>query len=307
MGLCPSPYVSVRGVLRLKEEAHGNPTEQSNVFRWERVELNLPGSLLYSPVKPWVSKRRKDATLAADSVSFVDDIRSTGPAEIDARQQASQVMAKEAAHCGIQDAARKRRDVSQTPGAWAGSVVHTTDLSVTIMVEQTKWDKRKVKLQWMSSRLDEGPDVEHKPLERIRGFLNYVMQVYPAMIPYLRGFHGTLDSWRSHWTADGFVKERFMVARTGDNFMCMFQCDLCHFRNIQRRSPSVGSMKDQLLLRCIRRANLDAMWAKESSTVANNTRQVRKLVEKGKELVIEGCSLTCCTKCVWIILTVLIL
>jgi hypothetical protein len=74
------------------------------------------------------------------------------------------------------------------------------------MVEQTKWDKTKAKLSWVSSRLDEGPDVEHKPLEKIRCFLNYVMQVYPAMIPYLRGFHGTLDSWRSNRTADGFDK-----------------------------------------------------------------------------------------------------
>jgi hypothetical protein len=43
-------------------------------------------------------------------------------------------------------------------------------------------------------------------------------------------------------------------------------------------------MKDQLSLRCIRWANLEAMWAREPFTVANNTRQVRKLVEKGKEL-----------------------
>jgi len=112
----------------------------------------------------------------------------------------------ESAHRGNQDAARKRRDVSQTPGAWAGSVVHTTDSSVTIMVEQTKWDKTKVRLQWVSCQLEEGPNVEHKPLERVRGFLNYVMPVYPSMIPYLRGFHGALDSWRSNRTADGFDK-----------------------------------------------------------------------------------------------------
>jgi hypothetical protein len=45
MGLCPSPYVSVRGVLWLKEESHEKRTEQSNVFRWEKVELNLPERL----------------------------------------------------------------------------------------------------------------------------------------------------------------------------------------------------------------------------------------------------------------------
>ena len=72
-------------------------------FCWEKVELNLPGSSLYSPVKPWVSKRRRDGTLAADSVSFVDNICPTGPTEADSRQ-ASQVMAKELPHRGIQDA-----------------------------------------------------------------------------------------------------------------------------------------------------------------------------------------------------------
>jgi hypothetical protein len=186
--------VSVRGVLWLKEEAQGEASDQENVFRWERVELNLPGDPAYSPVRLWVSKRRKDGTLAADSVLFVDAIRPTWPIEKEARQ-ASQVMAKVLAHCGIQDAARKRRDVSQTPGAWAGSIVHTTDSLVIIMVEQTKWEKTKVRLQWVFCQLDEGPDVEYKPLERVRGFLNYVMQVYPSMIPYLRGFHGTWKSW----------------------------------------------------------------------------------------------------------------
>ena len=63
-----------------------------------------------------------------------------------------------------------RRDVSQTHGAWAGSVVHTTNSSVTIMVEQFKWDKTKTKLKWVSCRLDEGADVEYKPLEKVFWF-----------------------------------------------------------------------------------------------------------------------------------------
>jgi hypothetical protein len=74
--------------------------------------------------------------------------------------------------------------------------------------------------------------------------------------------------------------DRYVVARAGDHLMVQFQCDLCHFRNIQRRSPEPGSVRDRLLLRCIRRANLDACWARESTTVANNTRNVKKLLEK---------------------------
>jgi hypothetical protein len=31
---------------------------------------------------------------------------------------------------------------------------------------------------------------------------------------------------------------RFLQARAGDQFMCQFQCDLCHFRNIQRARSS---------------------------------------------------------------------
>jgi len=189
MGLRPSPNVSVRGMLWLKEESHGDPSDPEKVFRWERVGINLPGHEDYAPNKSWVSKRRSNGTLAADSISFVKNICPTGPAEADARQ-ASQVMAKQAAWRGIQDATRKRRDFSQTPGAWAGSVVHTANGDVSTMVEQTKWVKVKAKLDWVSNQLEIGPDVEYKPLESIRSFLVYVAQAYPPMMPYLRGCEG---------------------------------------------------------------------------------------------------------------------
>ena len=44
-------------------------------------------------------------------------------------------------HLGIQDAARKRRDSSRTPGAWAGSVVLTRKDGVFVMVDEAKWNK----------------------------------------------------------------------------------------------------------------------------------------------------------------------
>jgi hypothetical protein len=31
--------------------------------------------------------------------------------------------------------------------------------------------------------------------------------------------------------------DRFRVGRDGDHLLCPFQCDLCHFQNIQRRLP----------------------------------------------------------------------
>eukprot|EP00978_Attheya_sp_CCMP212_P045093 scaffold333340_cov42-Attheya_sp.AAC.1 len=44
----------------------------------------------------------------------------------------------------------------------------------------------------------------HKPMESIRGFLNYVARTYPEITPYLKGVHLTLDHWRPDRDADGW-------------------------------------------------------------------------------------------------------
>ena len=76
-------------------------------------------------------------------------------------------------------------------------------------------------------------------------------------------------------------EKRFRVGRNEDHLMCPFQCDLCHFCNIQRRDLGSGNRKDILLLQCIRRASLDAFWSRESSTVRANARGARRLEEIG--------------------------
>ena len=56
----------------------------------------------------------------------------------------------------------------------------------------------------------------------------------------------------------------------------LFHCDLCAFRDLNFRDP-VGSIpKDVTTLVAIRRANLDAMWARELETVKGNLRRVRR-------------------------------
>lgn len=71
MGLRPSPYQSIQGCLIVKREALGDPKDPNNVFRWDRVELNLPGQLDYKSGDPWVSKRRVDDQIAADRYTFL--------------------------------------------------------------------------------------------------------------------------------------------------------------------------------------------------------------------------------------------
>jgi hypothetical protein len=66
---------------------------------------------------------------------------------------------------------------------------------------------------------------------------------------------------------------RFKEGREGDHLLCTFQCDGCHFLNIQHRLADVERPADELLLMCIRRASLDAFWSRERSTVGQNRRE----------------------------------
>ena len=85
------------------------------------------------------------------------------------------------------------------------------------------------------------------------------------------------------WRKQGDQK-RFRVGRNGDNLITHFQCDLCIFRNIQRRDPVEGKPTDELMLCCIRRANLDSLWSREKSTVSTNLKNVRKACENSEQV-----------------------
>jgi hypothetical protein len=54
-----------------------------------------------------------------------------------------------------------------------------------------------------------------------------------------------------------------------------FECNLCSFRNVCGRHPVFMNKKDQYTLTCIRRVQLDVMWAREPHTVASNWARVK--------------------------------
>jgi hypothetical protein len=107
-----------------------------------------------------------------------------------------------------------------TAGAWAGTVIHTHMDQVCVKVTQARWEntRKMVRDIWQefSDRRKEVPSevmgedtadgLNHKQLERRRGFLVYVVQVYPSIVPYLKGIHLTLDSWRSGKKEDGWKR-----------------------------------------------------------------------------------------------------
>ena len=67
---------------------------------------------------------------------------------------------------------------------------------------------------------------------------------------------------------------RFRKARAGDMLMVPFQCELCHFRNVYKRDPWPTDTRDTEVLEFMRRAILDSLWARETSTVKGNLRDM---------------------------------
>ncbi len=217
MGLRTSPYQAVQGILRAQEVIMGDRKCERNVFRWENVEFNLPGTSGYVPGRPWVCKIRSDGTIAADLFIYVDDLRITAPTEQDC-WNASQRVSSVLASLGLQDAARKRRAPSWEPGAWAGSVVCTNHEGVFVMVSQEKWDKTRLVIRWIRELVRTGTVMDYKTLESYRGFLIYVTRTYPAMVPYLKGIHATLNMWRGFRDRDGWKLQEEAVSDQLEDF-----------------------------------------------------------------------------------------
>jgi hypothetical protein len=205
MGLKPSPYASVKGALRAKQKMLGNRHDSGNPFQWEKVQLNMPGSDDYDPKIPWIAKVMKDGRLAADIHQYVDDLRLTAPDKELAWRVSSRV-AKMCIWLELQDAARKRREPSQTPGAWAwlghyaGCGVPSSEVDFGLEKEL---------------KIGKPPPgkINHKIAETYRGFLVYVSRTYRAMVPYLKGLHLTLDRWRPDRDEDGWRLSNTMDRR----------------------------------------------------------------------------------------------
>ena len=208
MGQSPSPFNTVQQTRRLKRVMLGKPDDPENVFRWSRVITNLPGTRTYQPGIPWIAKYRSSGELAADAHDYVDDLRGTGPTAEDAWQVSSKI-AKTAAYHGVQDAARKRREQTQSPGAWAGVICGTSPRRPFMAVSQEKWDKTKQEIARLQKEIDDRNQarpkgtISRKTLEQVAGFLNHVGRAYLVIRIYLNGVYASMNSWRPDRDEDG--------------------------------------------------------------------------------------------------------
>jgi hypothetical protein len=141
-------------------------------------------------------KRREDGMMACNVFTFVDDEQVVGPTE-ELTWQTSHVLVSKQSYLGIQDAGRKAQSCSQTAGAWAGAIVHVLDqLGVCVLTSQEKLVKMQGILEkWKAMLRKNDPKLSHKELLADQGFLVYVTPTYPAMVPYLKRFHLTIEMW----------------------------------------------------------------------------------------------------------------
>jgi hypothetical protein len=195
MGWVAAPYVTTQSLALAKEVIYGDQTLPDNPYGWTRVILNLPGQPGYTPTLPWVRRVTSTGGIASDSPIYVDDARVIGNS-LSTCRQAGHRFATGMCYLGIQVAARKVRPPSQQPGAWAGAVALVGPEGVGVTCLPEKWIKAQTIVADTLVEVRAGGLLHHKTLEQRRGFLNHIQRVFPAMTPFLKGFHLTLDGWR---------------------------------------------------------------------------------------------------------------
>ena len=224
MGFKPSPYVAIRMRLIAEDVVRGDHLDPTNPFHWTEVILNLPGKESYDPTMPWVYRVKMvdgEPVMASNHVSFTDDVRGMGSSE-DACWNVTRRVAQILQWFGIQDAARKRRGPSQTPGAWAGAVIRVIEEGVGVTVTQEKWERVKAIIgRWLLELQEKCDALHRKDLESDRGFLVYVARTFPVMKSYLKGFHLTLESWRPDRDEDGWKRTDEVLVDSDGNLLNM--------------------------------------------------------------------------------------
>ncbi len=204
MGMNFSPYVCIKGLLIALEVVQGDPRDERNVFQWGKVVTNLPGDAGYSPNLPRLYKTKLNSEeLAALILSYVDDMQAANGSE-ESCWQVMHHVSMLLNYLGIQIASCKTRPPTRCPGPWAGSMVITTSCGVGVKATQEKWNKTKRLLDILWGWLEKGDWLDRKELESMRGSLVYLQWMYPAITPYLKGLHLTIDSWRPNHNSEGW-------------------------------------------------------------------------------------------------------
>jgi hypothetical protein len=256
MGLSSSPYCSIKGFQVALEAILGDCTDPSNVFHWTDIMPYLPGDPTYNPTRPRVWKLNAvTGKMASSLLTYVDDLQGLGCTQQQCWEDLHHVASK-LAYLGIQVAARNTRPPSTIPGPWAGAVAWSSSAGVSICSTREKWIRaQQIVLRWRQDLQEHHANMHSKGLflsclEGSRGFLVHMQHVYPAMTPYIKGLHLTVDSWRDNCNVDGWKLNRPPSTYPGGDWdKDMDPPDLLHNRpQFVKSVPRYGSDLDVLHL-----------------------------------------------------------
>ena len=98
---------------------------------------------------------------------------------------------------------------------------------------------------------------------------------------------GDDDRLTAGWKPKEGDRNRYSVARDGDDLMISFECDFCVFEKITGRMVVATSDRDRHLMGCIRRVILDAFWSRSRHTVTGNASRFREMISLSETLGFE--------------------
>lgn len=217
MGLTSSPYVTGKMFGWTIDIIMGNRWDANNPFRWDAVKANLPGMLTYNPRQPRMVKT-SEGNIAAALEAYVDDLRLLGHSELSCHAATARA-AKILQYLGQQNATRKYRPPHVKPGPWCGSFSAVKNDSVWVYTSQEKWEKAKTFIRELNTVVagSEGQGIDYKFLERGRGFMIYFCRTYTSFVPYLKGMHLTMDSWRKGRDGEGWKVKKDTMREEGED------------------------------------------------------------------------------------------
>ena len=219
--LC-SPYLACQGQERIMEMCIGDPSDCTNPFQWEKVWLNLPTALNYDPSFPRVILLKRDGDMATRRVTFVDDIHGSTRAKTRDQVQAPiHHLASKMNYYANQEATRKRRHATLTPGAWNGVLIHCDSPYPVKSTTAAKWKRGVSALQWLWDHfnIQDGitdpigfikqtpgweASVDTSELRRIAGLWVHITEVYTEGRCFLKGLFNAMEAFRGGRDPDGW-------------------------------------------------------------------------------------------------------
>ena len=210
-GLKCAPEQACQGQARILEICRGDRRDENNPFQWERVLLNLPCCEEFDPAFPRVMPIRRDNELATRETSYVDDIRGAGRGEKNARDGARYLKSRMNS-LGNQADDRKYRPPSTAPGAWTGTLLHTSGPFPVKSTTAKKWNRFRDGCKWVLGRAGRGGFAETAELRRIAGLGVHLSEVYPDTRCFLKGFFNAMEAFREGRDLDGWRLDAVMHA-----------------------------------------------------------------------------------------------